>query len=195
MSKIKINYKRPSQKVKLLAREPGSAVLDGYVKGIIFGPDIKNNMSVHIPKNDLATVFDSYGIAGKNCKWELEIDGKKYSAIIKDLQFALLDNREFSHVDFYVPSEKKPFKIHVYPQIINPLVESSGTYKRYPAITKNLATNSIFSQERYATLKVTSEKIPFNMLVDINQLRNGETVFLPKNEFNYRRQDLLRVSG
>jgi ribosomal protein L25 (general stress protein Ctc) len=197
MSKVKMNYKRPIINVKLLPREAGSKknLKNDYAAAVIFGPEITQNLIVQIAKKDLQNVFNKYGISGKNCDWQLEFKGEKYSAVIKDMTFSLLDNRNIEHVDFYVPMKNKPFEIEVYPQLINPLVKTPEKYEKYPALTKNLAGNSFFFQENAAKIKITSDKIPLNLLVDINQLKNGETVFLDRGEFIHKRQNLLRVSG
>ena len=109
--------------------------------------------------------------------WSVDIDGKKYNAIMKDIQFhPVKDN--ILHVDFYEIDEAKPIVMEV-PVQLEGLAEGVK------------AGGKLSLQMRKLKVKALYNVIPERLVVNVSHLGLGKTVKV--GELNYEGLELLNA--
>ncbi len=77
---------------------------------VIYGPDIKENVSIYVKENEFVKTFRK---CGENHPITLKVDGKKkIKCIVKDYDYNILKNK-LIHIDFYTVSAKHAIKTQV----------------------------------------------------------------------------------
>lgn len=98
----------------------------GVVPGVVYGPEVKENLNISL---DLVQLEKLYEQAGESSVINLSLEGEKESreVLLKDLTFDPLTHR-ISHVDFY--QIKKGQKLEVEPELnfigVAPAVKEIG---------------------------------------------------------------------
>lgn len=70
---------------------------EGYIPGIMYGPDIENNL-IYIEKTEFIKNLKSH-----HMRFDFEFEGKKYTGILQEIQRDPIDLTPI-HFDVYVPS-------------------------------------------------------------------------------------------
>ena len=89
MNTLKTERRDLAEKAKKLRRE-------GFVTGNIFGHKIEGSIPVKMNRSDVEKLMKAHG---KGSKLTLELDGKTYPALIKELQYNPLKG-QFDEIDF-----------------------------------------------------------------------------------------------
>lgn len=93
---------------------------------------------------------------------DLVIDGKKYNAIMKDIQFHPVTDR-ILHVDFYQVEENTPIVMEV-PVALNGLAEGVRAGGKLQLVIRKLKAKGLYSQ------------IPEKLNIDVTPLGLGKTI-------------------
>ena len=108
---------------------------------------------------------------------DLLIDGKKYNAIMKDIQFHPVKDT-ILHIDFYQINEEKPIVMEV-PVQLEGLAEGVK------------AGGKLSLQIRKLKVKALYDKIPERLTIDVSHLGLGKTVKV--GELKYDNLELLNA--
>jgi large subunit ribosomal protein L25 len=136
---------------------------EGLVPCILYGSE--GNVSFNLAADDLRHLVytnQAYVV-------ELNIDNKKYSAIIKDMQFHPVTD-QLLHMDFMSISEDKPFTI----QIPITLTGSSEGVK---------AGGKLSLQMRYLKVSGLRKDLPETLSIDISNLGLGKSILVGELSF------------
>ncbi len=93
---------------------------------------------------------------------ELDVEGKQYNAILKDVQFHPVSDRTL-HADLYEVSEEKPIVMSV-PVIL----DGHAVGVR--------AGGKLVREKRTLRVRAAYDKIPENLVIDVNNLKLGKTI-------------------
>ena len=93
---------------------------------------------------------------------ELDVEGKQYKAVLKDVQFHPVSDRTL-HADLYEVSEEKPIVMRV-PVIL----EGHAIGVR--------AGGKLVREKRTLRVRAIYDKIPENLVIDVNNLKLGKTI-------------------
>ncbi len=89
MTTLKAETRDKNVKAKRLRRE-------GYVTGNVFGREIENSIMLKLSKKDVEQLLK---VDNKGSQVMLEVDGKQYDALIKDIQYNAMARR-VDEIDF-----------------------------------------------------------------------------------------------
>jgi len=136
-----------------LREKKESVAADGSISAILYGPEIKENVLLKINLNEFKKVFRE---AGETSLIEIEVDNKKYSALVYGYQKEPLSG-EFIHLDFYAPNLKVEVEAEVPVELIGiaPAVALGGT------LNHNLRTLHV---------KALPNELPHKIEVDVSSL-------------------------
>lgn len=93
---------------------------------------------------------------------ELDVEGKQYKAILKDVQFHPVSDKTL-HADLYEVSEEKPIVMNV-PVIL----DGHAVGVR--------AGGKLVREKRTLRVRAAYNKIPENLVIDVNNLKLGKTI-------------------
>ncbi|WP_418801649.1 50S ribosomal protein L25/general stress protein Ctc [Porphyromonas sp.] len=93
---------------------------------------------------------------------ELDVEGKQYKAILKDVQFHPVSDKTL-HADLYEVSEEKPIVMNV-PVIL----DGHAVGVR--------AGGKLVREKRTLRVRAAYNKIPENLVIDVNDLKLGKTI-------------------
>ena len=93
---------------------------------------------------------------------ELDVEGKLYKAILKDVQFHPVSDKTL-HADLYEVSEEKPIVMNV-PVIL----DGHAVGVR--------AGGKLVREKRTLRVRAAYNKIPENLVIDVNNLKLGKTI-------------------
>jgi len=89
MNTLKAEKRSTDEKAKKLRRE-------GFVTGNLFGREIENSIMLKLSKKDVEQLLK---VDNKGSQVMLEVDGKQYDALIKDIQYNAMARR-VDEIDF-----------------------------------------------------------------------------------------------
>ena len=89
MNTLKAEKRSTDEKAKKLRRE-------GFVTGNLFGREIENSIMLKLSKKDVEQLLK---VDNKGSQVMLEVDGKQYAALIKDIQYNAMARR-VDEIDF-----------------------------------------------------------------------------------------------
>ncbi len=144
----------------------------GAVPCVMYGGD--ENIHFTAQTNDLRHIIYTHDIY----LIKLQIDGKQYNAILKDIQFHPVTDEPL-HLDFIEVSEKKPAVV----ALPVSLTGSSVGLK---------AGGKIRQRRRYLRVKGLISDLPETLSVDITDLNIGQ--YLKVGDLNYPNLELLDPS-
>jgi large subunit ribosomal protein L25 len=152
-------------------RTPGSRTstrlrTDGHVPAVVYGLG-RDAVSVTVPWTDLRRVLSTD--AGINALINLDVDGQKDLAIVKDLQRHPI-RRNVLHVDFLRVDPDAPVAVDIPIQLIG---EAKAVEGRRGIVDHALKT---------ITVKAKPADIPSVITVDINALKIGVTITVAEVE-------------
>jgi len=116
--------------------------------------------NVHFKLNEKS--FKQLVFTPEACLVNLDIEGKKYKVVMRDLQFHPISDK-ITHADFYQIDEKKPIWIHV-PVVIEGV--SVGI----------LQGGKLDQKMRKVKIKALVENLPDHVAVDITPLEIGKSI-------------------
>ena len=93
---------------------------------------------------------------------ELDVEGKQYKAVLKDVQFHPVSDKTL-HADLYEVSEEKPIVMNV-PVILDG--HAVGVK----------AGGKLVREKRTLRVRAVYDKIPENLVIDVNNLKLGKTI-------------------
>lgn len=93
---------------------------------------------------------------------ELDVEGKQYKAILKDVQFHPVSDKTL-HADLYEVNEEKPIVMNV-PVIL----EGHAVGVK--------AGGKLVREKRTLRVRAIYDKIPENLVIDVNNLKLGKTI-------------------
>lgn len=93
---------------------------------------------------------------------ELDVEGKQHKAVLKDVQFHPVSDKTL-HADLYEVSEEKPIVMRV-PVIL----EGHAVGVR--------AGGKLVREKRTLRVRAIYDKIPENLVIDVNNLKLGKTI-------------------
>ena len=150
MNTLKAEKRSTDEKAKKLRRE-------GFVTGNLFGREIENSIMLKLSKKDVEQLLK---VDNKGSQVMLEVDGKQYDALIKDIQYNAMARR-VDEIDFQalVSGEKvhsvAEVVIHNQSKVVTGVVEELLDEIEYKALPSALV-----------------EKV----IVDVGDLKVGETI-------------------
>ncbi len=130
----------------------------GYVPGVIYGENIKENINIFCFINDLKKLIytsDEYQV-------NLKVEGKIYPCVIKEIQFDPVSDLPI-HIDFMQVYDEKVIKID-YP------VKFVGTPKGA------MQGGKVYRKLRKLTLKGKVKDLPETLEIDITHLDIGQSL-------------------
>jgi large subunit ribosomal protein L25 len=139
----------------IFGRKANSLKKKGTMPAVLYGPEI-GNFPLQISIKEFEKVFKE---AGESSLIVVEIDDKKYEAVIHDLVKDPL-KEEISHVDFYCPSSNKKIIASV------PLI-----FEGEEAIQKNSGGNLI-KEFQHLEIKCLPKNLIKEIVVDLTALQN-----------------------
>ena len=143
---------------KVVGKKNVHAVRDeGLIPGVIYGPEMKENVNVQLPYRDFLKLFDEYG---KHHIFNLQVAKKKHKVFVKDYKIHPI-SRKFLHVDFYAVSDDKPF-----------ITEIPLNYIGVPVGVKEGGARFTFIKK--LRIRTTVDKLPDKIDVDISHLRRKQ---------------------
>lgn len=146
---------------------------EGLVPCVLYGSE--GNVSFNLAADDLRHLVytnQAYVV-------ELNIDNKKYSAIIKDMQFHPVTD-QLLHMDFMSVSDDKPFAI----QIPITLTGSSEGVK---------AGGKLSLQMRYLKVKGLRKDLPETLSIDISNLGLGKSILV--NDLSFPNLEIMNAKS
>ena len=146
---------------------------EGLVPCVLYGSE--GNVSFNLAADDLRHLVytnQAYVV-------ELNIDNKKYSAIIKDMQFHPVTD-QLLHMDFMSVSENKQFRI----QIPITLTGSSEGVK---------AGGKLSLQMRYLKVKGLRKDLPETLSIDISNLGLGKSILV--NDLSFPNLEIMNAKS
>lgn len=93
---------------------------------------------------------------------ELDVEGKQYKAVLKDVQFHPVSDKTL-HADLYEVSEEKPIVMSV-PVVL----DGHAVGVR--------AGGKLVREKRTLRVRAVYDKIPENLVIDVNKLKLGKTI-------------------
>lgn len=85
-----------------LRKERGSKVRElGYIPGVFYGKDIETTM-IQTDEKSLKKMFNEMGYTRS---FDIELNGKRHSVVIRDIQFDILNHNQIIHFDLLKVSE------------------------------------------------------------------------------------------
>lgn len=143
-AKIRKTFKRKNKKLRK----------EGLVPAVLYGPGMKN-LNLEVNLKEFEKILEK---AGESSLISLDIDGKKHSVLIHDIQRDSLTGKPI-HVDFYQPSLKEKVEVRV-----NLAFEGES-----PAVKMGGTLVKIFEE---LEVKAIPENLPKEIRVDISKLKN-----------------------
>ena len=137
--------------------------------GVIYGPDIKENIYIMLDYKNFEKTFKTYG---KHSVFNIQVGAKKFMVIIKDYKIHPI-TRYFLHADFYAVSPKKPFTTEV-------PMKYTGT----PVGVKEGGGLYVFT--RQIKINTDLENLPSAVEVDISALKTNQYLIvrdIPKGKY------------
>ncbi len=129
---------------------------EGYVPCVIYGG--KEQIEFSTPEVN----FKDIVYTPEACLVELEIKGKKYDAVLKDIQFHPVTD-QILHVDFLELLKGKPVKISIPIRVVG---DSPGV----------IAGGKMLVKLRRLQIKSLAEKLPSEVVIDISKLEIGDSI-------------------
>lgn len=126
----------------------------GLVPGILYGPEIKN-ISLKIDMKDFEK---AYGEAGESSLISLEVDGKKYLALINAVEIDPLSQKPL-HIDFYHPKMDEEITAYI------PLV-----FEGDALAVKDLG-GTLVKLVQEVEIRALPKDLPHEIKVDIGKLK------------------------
>lgn len=165
MNTLKAEKRSMDVKAKRLRRE-------GYVTGNVFGREIKGSIPVKMDKLEVDRILAA---AGKGSQVMLDVEGKKYDVLIKEIDYNTL-TRRVEEIDFQALVSNE--KVHSVAEIvlINHDKLAAGvaqemlrevSYKALPAALVDKIKIDISSMEVGDTIRVKDLEIAGNKDIDI----------------------------
>lgn len=145
----------------------GSAVArrlraEGHIPAVLYGQGMEP-ISVTVERRELRHALS--GPAGTNTLLSLEVAGKKYPAVVKDLQRHPI-KRTVSHIDFYQVDMNVEITVHVPVRLegeAKAVLQAGGLVDR--------AVDTI-------TVSCTPANMPNEIVIDITDLQPGQVIHL-----------------
>ena len=150
MNTLKAEKRSTDEKAKKLRRE-------GFVTGNLFGREIENSIMLKLSKKDVEQLLK---VDNKGSQVMLEVDGKQYDALIKDIQYNAMARR-VDEIDFQALVSNE--KVHSVAEVI--------------LLNKEKVTEGVLEQllEEIA-YKATPEELVEKVEIDCATLRLGDTL-------------------
>ncbi|MBC7098460.1 50S ribosomal protein L25 [Candidatus Bipolaricaulota bacterium] len=135
---------------------------EGYVPGVIYGPQVKAPVHVAIREPDLEDLFKHIT---RSTTLEVQVEGgETYHVFLKDIQVDPITDR-FLHVDFYVPEPGRKLVLPVPVKLVGsaPGVKEGGILEHV---------------HEYIEVEGLPRKIPPYFEVDISRLGLDESILI-----------------
>ncbi|HAF70036.1 MAG: 50S ribosomal protein L25 [Acetothermia bacterium 64_32] len=135
---------------------------EGYVPGVIYGPQVKTPVHVAIREPDLEDLFKHIT---RSTTLEVQVEGgETYHVFLKDIQVDPITDR-FLHVDFYVPEPGRKLVLPVPVKLVGsaPGVKEGGILEHV---------------HEYIEVEGLPRKIPPYFEVDISRLGLDESILI-----------------
>ncbi len=127
---------------------------NSHIRGIVYGKKVKENVKVEFSPQDFSKIYDEIG---QSSVFELDVDGKKYDVLIREIQY---DHRtdKIHHIDFYA--------------VVNDEVTDATVAIEFVGDTDNIAkaggvVNTVISE---ITIKALPKNIPSEFTVDLSNI-------------------------
>ena len=132
------------------------------IPAVLYGSDVEN-MSLEIDRKSFEKVFKDVG----ETLIDLEVDGKKYSALIYDTQVNPL-TQELIHVDFYQPNLKEEVETEVPIELIGeaPALKLGGT---------------LIMNMKEISVSALPKDLPSKIIIDVSVLNTFEDAITVKD--------------
>lgn len=137
----------------------------GVLPAVLYGPGIKNALSLEVNLKDFEKVFME---AGESALIWLEIGGKKSSVLVHEIERDGISGK-LIHVDFYQPKAGQTIETKV------PLV-----FEGVALAVKDLG-GTLVKNIQEVHVRALPEKLPHQILVDISGLKTFEDNILIKD--------------
>ena len=165
MNTLKAERRSMDVKAKKLRR-------DGYVTGNVFGREIKESIPIKISQPEVERLLKT---DNKGSQIALVVDGKTYDALIKDIEYSVL-NRKVEEIDFQALVSNE--KVHSVAEVIllNQDAVIAGVaqellheiaYKALPAALIDKVKIDVSSMQVGDTIRVKDLDIAKNKDIDI----------------------------
>ena len=180
MTTLKAEKRSKDVKAKRLRRE-------GYVTGNIFGREMKESVMVKMNKKELERALKT---SGKGSKILLEVEGKSYNVLIKEIDYDSL-KKQINEIDFQelVSGEKVHSTAKVIPLNHENVVDGAFqllleeiAYKAYPDALVEKVEFDAGSMHAGDSIKVKDLDIAKNK--DIDLITNPETTVVAVTEIH-----------
>lgn len=157
MSKFKIT----AEKRELTVRNPfKKSKRENYIAAVVYNANF--NEAIRLKRDEFQQMFNH---SKSNTIFEIDLDGKKYRAFVKDVSFSLDRRADVAHVDFYCVDDQPKVRILV------PFI-AKGT-------AKGLRVGGhVENYERSVWVDCEGSKIPEAIEHDISDLDLGQRLYL-----------------
>ena len=166
MNTLKAEKRSTDEKAKKLRRE-------GFVTGSLFGREIENSIMLKLLKKDVEQLLK---VDNKGSQVMLELDGKQYDALIKEIQYNAMERR-VDEIDFQALVSNE--KVHSVAEVIlvNADKVASGVvqeglseiaYKALPAALVDKVKVDVGHMKVGDTLRVKDLEIANDQDVDLS---------------------------
>jgi large subunit ribosomal protein L25 len=137
----------------------------GFIPAILYGPEISTSIPLQLDKKEFEKILKK--MEGSSML-ELNLEGKKYSVLIKEIQRDPISD-EILHIDFFQPSLKEEIetKVPLVFEGVTPAVKELGG-----TLVKNISEIEI---------KCLAKDLPKEIKVDISKLKTFEDAILVKD--------------
>lgn len=152
MNTLKAETRDMKVKAKRLRRE-------GYVTGNLFGKKIEKSIPLKLDKSDVERLLKEHG---KGSQIMLDVEGKKYDVLVKDIEFDPLKGR-VEEIDFQALVQGE--KVHSVAEVI---------LLHHEKVTTGVLQQLLHEIEYKATPDALVEKVE----VDVSDMRVGDTILL-----------------
>ena len=165
MNTLKAEKRSTDEKAKKLRRE-------GFVTGNLFGREIENSIMLKLSKKDVEQLLK---VDNKGSQVMLEVDGKQYDALIKDIQYNAMARR-VDEIDFQalVSNEKVHSVAEVVllnrDSVVAGVVQENLNeiaYKAYPSALVDKVEVDVSSMKIGDTLRVKDLEIAKDKDIDL----------------------------
>ncbi len=172
----------PILKAKIRKEKAKKTRKKGKIPGILYGPEIKENIKLEIDEKELEKILKESGLG---THITLKVENKNFSVLIKEIQRDSLSGK-ILHLDFFQPPVREKIEVSV-PIIYEgeaPAVKKGGV------LVKNLSE---------IELKGFWKDLPKEVKVDLSKLKTLEDKILisdlklPKGVEVLRKQDEILV--
>jgi len=150
---------------KTLGKKVKSLRQRGVLPAVLYGPGLKNSLSLEINSKEFEKVF---GEVGESALISLEIDGKKSLVLVHEVKRDVISGT-LIHVDFYQPKAGQEIETKV------PLV-----FKGSALAVKDLG-GTLVRNIQEVHVRALPENLPHQILVDISGLKTFEDNILIKD--------------